>query len=168
MAVILISGSINAGKTTVARALVALLPRAAHIEVDALREFIAAVPLAEAIPISLENAVAVARNLVRRRFHVVITYPLGEDDHRFLRDAFADLAIPIHTFILAPPQETALTDRGTRPLTAHERRRIREQYADGRHRPSFGIAIDNSAQTPNETARQILAHLNPTETTGDH
>jgi hypothetical protein len=168
MAIILISGSINAGKTSVARALVILLPRAAHVEVDTLREFIATVPLDEAIPINLENTVAVARNLIRHRFHVILTYPLGEDDYRTLLAAFADLDTPIHAFALAPPLATALTDRGTRPLTAHERRRIREQYADNRHQSSFGIPIDNSTQTPTDTARQILALLNQTETTDQH
>ena len=33
---ILINGSINAGKTTVAKAICALLPRTAHVEVDSL------------------------------------------------------------------------------------------------------------------------------------
>ncbi len=164
MTIILISGSINAGKTTVTRALAALLPNTAHVEVDALREFVAFLPLAEAIPIVLENAIAVARNLARRQYNVILTYPLGPDDHRALRDAFADLGTPTYTFILSPPLATALTARGPRALTAHERRRIREQYADNRHRPAFGIAIDNSAQTPTETAHLILAHLHAAAT----
>ena len=157
--IILLSGSINAGKTTVGRALAALLPDTAHVEVDLLREFVAFLPLGDAIPIALENATAVARNLAHRQFNVVITYPIGVDEYYGFLAAFADLDTPIHAFILSPPLASALTDRGTRTLTDHERRRIREQYADNRHRPPFGIAIDNSAQTPEETARQILARI---------
>jgi 2-phosphoglycerate kinase len=43
--IILLNGSINAGKTTVAQELIASLPRTAHVEVDALREFVRFLPL---------------------------------------------------------------------------------------------------------------------------
>ena len=79
--IILLNGPINAGKTTVAREITALLPNTAHVEVDVLGEFVPFLSLAEAIPINLENAAAVTRNLVRRGFNVVLTYPLGQADH---------------------------------------------------------------------------------------
>ena len=44
--ILLLNGPINSGKTTTAHALPPLLPRAAHVEVDALREFVPALPLA--------------------------------------------------------------------------------------------------------------------------
>lgn len=157
--IILINGSINSGKTTTGRLLAALLPRTAHVEVDTLREFVACLPLDEAIPINLENAAAVTRNLVARHFHVVLTYPLGDEDHAYLRAAFADLGTPIHTFTLGPALEVALADRGERRLSEQERRRIREQYADGRHRPPFGVTIDTSALRPEEAAAAILDHI---------
>ena len=165
--IVLLNGSINAGKTTVARALMTLLPRTAHVEVDALREFVRCLPLAEAIPVSLENAAAVTRNLVRRGFHVVLTYPLGQEDYDYLLAQFADLATPVYTFTLSPQLAVALADRGERTLSAHERRRIREQYADNRHCPRFGVCIDNTAQTPAETAAAILDHIHPERGAGD-
>ena len=154
--IILLNGSINSGKTTVGRRLAALLPRAAHVEVDALREFVARLPLDEAIPVSLENAASVARNLARRGFDVVLTYPLGVEDYAYLCARFADLDTTVHAVTLGPPLAVALAERGERRLSDHERRRIREQYADNRHRPPFGITIDNGAQTPDETAAAIL------------
>jgi chloramphenicol 3-O-phosphotransferase len=157
--IILINGSINSGKTTVAKALTGVLPQTAHVEVDALREFVGFLPLHEAIPVSLENAVAVTRNLVARHFHVVLTYPLGQEDYDYLLASFADLGGPIHTFTLSPALEVALTDRGERRLTDYERRRIREQYAAGRHHPPFGICIDTTSHTPDETATAIIAHI---------
>jgi hypothetical protein len=163
--IILINGAINTGKTTVARQLAALLPQTAHVEVDALREFVAFLPLAEAIPVILENAAAVTRNLVRRGIHVVLTYPLGLEDYAYLQDQFSDLNTPIHTITLSPPLDTALSDRGSRTLSDHERRRIREQYADNRHQPPFGTTIDNSRQSPTDTAATILRAIGHATTT---
>lgn len=159
--IILLNGPINSGKTTTARALLALLPRAAHVEVDTLRDFVPALPLEEAILIALESASAVARMLVRRGHHVVLTYPLGADDHRALSAALADLATPLHTVTLGPPLAVALRNRGARRLTVHERDRIRTQYADDRHRPPFGLHLDNAALTPEATAAAILALIHP-------
>ena len=157
--IILLNGPINAGKTTVAREITALLPNTAHVEVDVLGEFVPFLSLAEAIPINLENAAAVTLNLVRRGFNVVLTYPLGQADHDELLAALADLATPIHTVTLGPELAVSLSDRGGRPLSEHERRRIAEQYADGRHDPPFGIRVDNSTYTPNETAAKVLDHV---------
>ena len=70
----------NTGRTTVGRRLAARLPRAAHVEVDALRDMVTALPLAEVLPVTLENAAAVARNFARPGFDVVLTYPLGLED----------------------------------------------------------------------------------------
>src|SRR4051794_39995000 len=147
MVIILINGSINSGKTTIARCLTAMMPRTAHVEVDLLREFVSFLPLREAIPVSLENAVAVTRNLVARQFNVALTYPLGQEDYDYLLAAFADLATPIHTFTLSPELVITLTDRGERRLSEYERQRIREQYADRRHRPPFGVHLDTTSQT---------------------
>lgn len=70
----------NTGRTTVGRRLAARLPRAAHVELDALRDMVTALPLAEVLPVTLENAAAVARNFARPGFDVVLTYPLGLED----------------------------------------------------------------------------------------
>jgi NAD-dependent oxidoreductase involved in siderophore biosynthesis len=162
--IILISGAINTGKTTVGRRLAARLSHAAHVEVDALRDFVAALPLAEALPVTLENAAAVARNFARRGFDVVLTYPLGPDDHAYLVGQLCDLGAPIHAVTLGPPLAVALANRGGRALTEHERRRICEQYAAGRHRPPYGVVLDNGGQTADETVTAILRAIGHTVT----
>ena len=63
--IILLNGSINSGKTTVAKQLIQLLPRTAHVEVDDLREFIRFLPLAEAIPLNPALAVALTNRGTR-------------------------------------------------------------------------------------------------------
>ncbi len=155
--IILLSGSINAGKTTVSKQLVQMLPRTAHVEVDDLDDFIDWMPLLESIPLNLANTVAVTRNFVAFGLNVVISSVLRLEDYDYLVRELQPLGVPIHCVTLNPSMAVALTNRGTRELTEWELRRIPELYAEGIHRPAFGIIIDNAQQTPEETARQILA-----------
>lgn len=157
--IILLSGSINAGKTTVSKQIVRLLPRTAHVEVDDLREFIRWMPLDEAIPLNLRNAVAVARNFVACGLNVVLSYPLPPGDHEYMMRELTPLGVPIHCFTLNPDLAVVLTDRGTRALTEWELKRIPYHYEAGINSPPFGIVIDNTRQTPEETAREILEHV---------
>ena len=159
--IILLSGSINAGKTTVSKQIVRLLPRTAHIEGNDLREFIRWMPLDEAIPINLRNAVAVARNFVACGLNVVLSYPLPQDDYEYLMRELEPLNVPIHCVTLNPDLAAALTDRGTRELTEWELKRIPYHYETAINNPPFGIVIDNTRQTPEETAREILMSLPP-------
>ena len=157
--ILLLSGSINAGKTTVSKQIVRLLPRTAHVEVDDLREFIRWMPLDEAIPLNLQNAVAVTRDFVAYGLNVVISWPLPRDSYDYLMHELTPLGVPIYCFTLNPDLTAALTDRGTRELTEWELRRIPYHYETGINSPPFGVVIDNTRQTPDETARTILEHV---------
>jgi hypothetical protein len=159
--IILLSGSINSGKTTVAKQLVRLLPRTAHVEVDSLREFIGWMPLAESIPLNLENAVAVTQNFIAYGLNVVLSYPLPQDDYDYLMRELEPLGAPIHCVTLNPDLAVALTNRGTRELTEWELRRIPYHYETGINNPPFGIVINNTRLTPEEAAREILAFVSP-------
>ena len=53
--IILLNGCINAGKTTVAKAIVSRTNEFAHVEVDALRDFIRWMPLEESIELNLQK-----------------------------------------------------------------------------------------------------------------
>lgn len=155
---IFVSGSINAGKTTTARGLARRL-RAAHVEVDALHAFVSWMPLSESIPLNLANAAAVARQFLAAGLDVVIDYPLSQDDHDGLVAALRDHAEAIDAFVLAPPLEAALRDRGDRRLNDWERARIRELYEERIHAPGFGITVDTAELTAEQTVDEILAHL---------
>ncbi len=154
--IILISGSINSGKTTVSKLLVRLLPRTAHVEVDDLDDFIDWMPLLESIPLNLANAAAVTRNFANFGLNVIISTPLSQDSYDYLVRELTPLGVSIHCVTLNPSMAVALTNRGTRELTEWELRRIPELYAEGIPHPAFGIIIDNAHQTPEETARQIV------------
>ena len=157
--IILLNGSINAGKTTVSKQIVRLLPRTAHVEVDDLHGFVEWMPLAEAIPLNLQNAVAVMHNFVAYGLNVILSYPLPPGDYDYLMRELTPLGVPVHCVTLNPDLAAALTDRGTRELTEWELKRIPYHYEAGINSPPFGIVIDNTRQTPDETAREILVSL---------
>jgi len=153
---IVLNGSINAGKTTTAQTLCRLLPNTAHIEVDSLREFIAWMPLEESIPLNLENAVAVAHIFLKHGLNVVLSYPLRREDYEWMRKQFA---CPIYFFTLRPPMPTSQSQRGERILSDWEIARIAYHYHTPGANPDLGVVIDNSRMSAEETAREILRHV---------
>ena len=154
--IILLNGCLNAGKTTVAKAIVSQTTGLAHIEVDDLRNFISWMPLEESIELNLQNAVAVAKNFHARGISSIITYPLSSGDLVFIKKLLGDATIPLHAITLYPGLDKLKTNRGTRELTNVEVNRIDELYAMGVVTPDFGITIDNSMQTVEETAADVL------------
>lgn len=158
--IILINGSINAGKSTVARLLANALPNTALLEIDALREMISWMPIDKAVPINLENAVSVITNFSKEGLNVIVPYPLSQKNYGYIVNALKDLDTKIHVFTLDPKLEKALTNRGTRELDEWEKERIQHHYSIGIHNPTFGEIIDTSGQTPEETAGYILSKLN--------
>ena len=157
--IIFINGSINAGKTTVAKILAKEIPRTALLEVDVLREMIEWMPLSQSIPINLENTLALIRNFSKQGLNVVVPYPLSQKNYDYLVGNLNDLGTKIYTFTLAPSIDVALTNRGTRSLDDEERERIKYHYTVGIHSPRFGEIIDNSKQTADETAQLISAKI---------
>jgi cytidylate kinase len=155
---ILVSGPINAGKTTVSRLLARRLPRTAHVEGDALRHFASWMTLHESLPVTLANLADVSRNYLRADVHVVVDYPLSALQHAALVAALEPEASAVHSFVLAPPLHVALRDRG-RPLDDWERARIRELYEERAHEPGFGISLDTGELTAEQTVEEIVAHL---------
>ncbi|MBI4299525.1 MAG: hypothetical protein HY677_00185 [Chloroflexi bacterium] len=157
--IILLNGSINSGKSTVAKILKARIGNTAVVEIDTLSEFIDWIPLEESIPINLENAASVTKNLTKRGINVILPYPLSKKDYDFLINDFETLNQKIHVVTLSPELEVALNNRGQRELDDWERDRIKYHYEQGVNCPSFGVIIDNSRQTPQETVNQILDYI---------
>jgi chloramphenicol 3-O-phosphotransferase len=152
---IILNGSINAGKTTTARKICELLARTAHVEVDSLREFISWMPLEESLPLNLETAVAVTKIFLARGLNVVLSYPLRREDHTWMQQQFAEMS-DVHFFTLRPPMQISQSQRGERVLSEWEVGRIAYHYHTKDANPDIGKVIDNSQMTPEETARLIL------------
>ncbi len=157
--IIFLNGPINAGKTTVAKILAKRLSRAALVEIDALRSMIEWMPIDQAVPINLENAVCVIRNFSKNGLNVIVPYPLSQENYDYISASLKDLDTKIYVFTLAPKLEKALTNRGARELDDWERERIKHHYNVRMHDPSFGEIIDNSEQAPEKTADYILAKI---------
>ena len=156
--VIFINGSINSGKSTISKILADKLGNTAVLEIDDLRNFIEWMPLEQAIPINLENAVAVIRVFINKGLNVIIPYPLSKNNYDYLFKNLTDID-DIKVFTLSPKLEIALTNRGSRDLDDGEKDRIKYHYEIGIHKPDFGLIIDNSKETPQQTASQIFNKL---------
>lgn len=157
--IIFINGSINAGKTTVAKIIAKKIPNVALVEIDVFHDMIEWMPIDKAVPINLENAISVIRDFSKRGLNIIVPYPLSQKNHDFLLAGLKDLDTEIHIFTLAPKLEKAITNRGNRELNDWERDRIKHHYNIGIHSPAFGEIIDNSEQTPGETADLILTKV---------
>jgi cytidylate kinase len=155
--VIFISGSINSGKTTVAKLLKETIPLTAHIEVDDLRAFIDWMPLEESIPVNLDNTVLLINSFSNRSISSIVTYPLNNEEFEYMTGRIKSKEV-IYFFTLNPEIKTALSNRG-RELTDWERQRIIHHYNIGINKPKFGIVIDNTSQTPEETVKEILSYI---------
>lgn len=157
--IIFLNGSINAGKSTVAKILAKEIENTALLEIDKFYEMIEWMPIDKAVPINLENVLSVIRNFVKREMSVIVPYPLSQKNYDFMMSGLKDLEIYIHIFTLAPKLEKTLTNRGTRELNEQEKERIKHHYNIGIPNPTFGEIIDNSDQTPQETSDYILSKI---------
>lgn len=159
--IIVINGSRNSGKSTTASLLAKKLPNSAHIEIDHLRWFLPGLNLEKTIPINLENAVLITRNLTRKKFNVILNYCLRKADYNYLIRNLRKLKIPIHTFTLKPELKAVLSRRGRYVPTADDKKRIPQQYQ--KSSPHFiqelGTVIDNTNKSPNEVLKIILTRI---------
>ena len=157
--IIFLNGSINAGKSTVAKILAKNMDNVALLEIDVFHEMIEWMPIDQAVPINLENAVSVISNFVKRGISVIVPYPLSQKNYEYMVDNLKNIDTKIYFFTLSPKLEKTLTNRGTRELTNQEKDRINHHYNIGIPSPTFGEIIDNSNQTPQETADYILSKI---------
>jgi hypothetical protein len=154
--IILINGTMNAGKTTVAKILATKIPRVAHVE--KLRQFIEWMPIEESIPLNIQNIISLAQNFAQEGLNVIISYPVSNQNYARISSALKPFG-PIHAFTLNPKIEIATSNRGTRELKSWEVDQIKKSYMEGLNKPEYGTIIDNSEQTPEQTAKIILSAI---------
>lgn len=155
--IIFINGSINAGKSTVAKILTNKIPNTANVEIDSLRDFICWLEIEKAILINLENAVLVINNFAKHGYNVVVPYPLSQKNYEYLKKELRDNEL--YFFTLSPGIKKAQSDTDDRKLEQWERDRIQHHYNIGISNSSFGKIINNTNQVPEETAEEIISLL---------
>lgn len=157
--IIFLNGSINSGKSTVAKILAKKLSNTAVVEVDTLRGMIEWMPIDQSIPINLENAVSIIKNFSKRNLNVIVPYPLSQRNYDYLMKELDDTDTKMYFFTLSPKLEKILTNRGDRELDELEKERIKCHYNSGINTPLFGSIINNTDQTPEETAEEIFKNI---------
>jgi len=157
--VIFINGSINSGKSTISKLLQKKIKKTAIVEIDSLRAFIEWMPIEEAIPINLQNAVDVIKNFDKQGLNVIVPYPLSQDNYNYFVENLDDLSKLIF-ITLSPNLDTVLKNRGDRDLSEWETNRIKHHYKIGINKPDFGEIIDNSELTLEETVDIINRYIN--------
>lgn len=156
--IILINGPMNSGKTTVAKLLAGKLPRTAHVE--KLRQFIQWMSIEDSIPFNMKNIISLTRNFVEGGLNVVISYPVSNENFKLISK---EIGQKIHAFTLSPRLEVVTKNRGSRELAEWEVEQINKNYQEGLQNPGYGIVIDNSEQTPEETVAEIMSYLPETK-----
>jgi hypothetical protein len=150
---IFISGSINAGKTTTSKLLADRIG-AALVNVDDLNDTIPNFNLATDLDKSMDLAIQTINEYTRQGQDVVANYVLRKKDFdRLAREVETQPQIVI---TLAPRLEIAQGKRGDRTLTDWEVSRVKHHYDSGIASPPFGLTIDNSDITIDETVDRIV------------
>ena len=151
MMVICINGSINSGKSTIARQLAEHLPGARFVEGDDHDGH--ELPFEQMIAYAVQRLAAI---IAETRETLVIAYPLRETDFAILRDVASRRGLRLLVVTLAPPLEVALGQRGVRPLDDGERARVREMYSEGYHARAFSDLIIGGAPAPEAVVAEIV------------
>ncbi|MBU1306459.1 MAG: shikimate kinase [Alphaproteobacteria bacterium] len=156
MQVVVLSGPINAGKTTTGMALASLLRDADFIDGDD-HEAPEDAPLDQRIEASFARIEWLIASATANA--VVVAVPLREVDHRRLLAAATARDADLLVVTLAPPPAIALANRGGRVLSAQEVARARDMYAEGYASRSFSDLIVTDMPGPQATASQIARRL---------
>jgi predicted kinase len=168
---IVVTGIMAAGKSTVARLLAERFPKGVHVEADVLQQMVVSgaewvnrpgMPTGEAanqLRLRLKNMCLLGRAFVEEGFSVVLDDIIIGDRWQELQNELHGL--PFSLVVLAPSQEVV-----TRQRDGHREKSPQGEewaaYLDHELRTTMagiGLWIDSSAQTPSETVEQILSNL---------
>jgi cytidylate kinase len=150
---IFISGSINSGKTTTARALADRLG-AECINIDDLNDMIPNFNLATDLDRSMDLAIKTINEGLARGNDVVANYVVRQKDYdRFEKEINTNEQFVV---ILSPRLEVAQSKRGERTLSEWEVARVQHHYDSGIATPRFGYRIDNSNMSVTEVVDEIM------------
>jgi hypothetical protein len=155
---VFINGSINAGKSTVAKLLSQRLTNCVVIEPDQIREEFADLPIDKAVPLVMEKLAVRLKEINDSGKDAVVPYPLSTKNAETIVSCCRKLNSEIKVFSLDPGLEVAVSDRGARRLTEWEVDRIKKHYG-GLIDLKLGTVINNDNEKPEQTAERILREI---------
>lgn len=166
--IILITGVMAAGKSTVSQALAERLPVSVHLRGDRFRssivngrEEITQDPTPEAVRqlrLRYELGAMVARRYHEAGFNVVYQDVILGEDVRFVADLLQ--GVPLHVVVLCPSREVVAHREATRGKTGYGDWTVAELDASLREEtPRLGLWLDTSDLTVEETVQRILDDL---------
>jgi hypothetical protein len=156
-----ISGSINSGKSTIARLLCDKIENGINIELDVLSHFDNKLSIDKKANFIIQDGLDLAKNWINRKCMPILNWPLWGDEAAFMLAYSKKLNLEPIIINLIPGIETVKKNRGERALTEWELNRIDYMYNAGNiNNPQHGIKIDNSGLTTSETIDKIMILLN--------
>ena len=156
--IVIVSGPINAGKSTVARLLAQLQPGSLYIDDDDLAP--ADLPNEERWAIAIDLISMATLSIAQAGLHLFVAYPVDDESWSKIKQPLQAAEHSIACVVLAPQLDVALSDRGGQPLSEWEQARLPIMYEEGYQISSFAsLIIDNSGESAVETARRICDHL---------
>ena len=158
--IIFLSGSINSGKSTIAKILIKRMPNCVNLEVDKICEFVDHIEKKEIEDIIFENVISLIKDYTKHGLNVIVSYPLSNGRFDYLESHLKESDPSIYLFTLNPRLEIAMSERGERKAKTIDSERVKFHYKIGINKLDKGINIDNSDQTPMETTNVILGYLN--------
>jgi cytidylate kinase len=153
--VIIISGSVNAGKSTTSK-LVADKLKAEWIDIDELAHQIPSFNLDTDISKAIGLALVEINKLTAEDKNVVANYVLRQEDYEQMDAGIK--AQERYYFTLVPKLDVARSDRG-RGMNDWEYERVKFHYDTGIASPKFGSIIDTSKMTLDEVANDIIRRI---------
>ncbi|HZS90045.1 MAG TPA: AAA family ATPase [Chloroflexota bacterium] len=178
-AIIVVSGIMASGKSTVARLLASRFARGVHVEADALQRMIvsggtwvgeAGEPSGEAarqLRLRLRNMCLLGRSFYEAGFTAVLDDIIIGERWRELQDDLRGL--PFSLVVLAPSADVVIRERDTGRAKAPQGAAW-ATYLDRELRATMagiGLWVDSSDQTPEQTVEAILAGLGLDRTVQD-
>jgi predicted kinase len=170
-ALIVVTGIMASGKSTIARLLAQRFVRGVHIEADVLQRMIVSGGVwisqpgepdgeaAQQLRLRLKNLCLLGRSFFKAGFTVVLDDIILGDRWKHLQEDLHDL--PFFLVVLAP-QVDVVTSQRDRNRAKAPQGHAWATYLDHALRTTMagmGLWIDTSEQTPEETVEQILQHL---------
>ena len=156
--IVIISGPINAGKSSVARRLSQLVPGSLYIDGDDLAP--ADLPNTQRWSAAVDLISLATQSIAPANLHLFVAYPIDAASWKKIKSPLHDAGYEVTCVTLAPSLEIALSERDGRTLSDWERERIPVMYDEGYDNPPFAsLVIDSGGEGADETARRICDHL---------